>query len=206
VKATVYHPLDLARTPGSALFLAVRSGGSATPLAPTLRRIAGTVNPALLLDIQTLDGAIADDTRFWRSCGRLLLVVSVIALLLSLAGIYSVMSFTVARRTREIGVRVALGAHAARVVAETFRRPIRLVAGGVAAGCIVVGALAALLVHALTNQRWEPQQFDDMALLSGIAVLVAFCLAMLAVCALACIGPTLRALRVQPSVALSADA
>lgn len=57
-----------------------------------------------------------------------ILLASVVALFLSLAGIYSILSFTVSRRTREIGVRVALGAQAPRVVFEIFRKPLGHVA------------------------------------------------------------------------------
>jgi ABC-type lipoprotein release transport system permease subunit len=59
---------------------------------------------------------------------RITTVLSGVALVLSLAGIFAVLSFTVARRTREIGVRVALGASRQRVVAATFRRPLFQVA------------------------------------------------------------------------------
>ena len=62
------------------------------------------------------------------------MVLTAVALLLSLAGIYAVMSFTVARRTREIGVRVALGASRLGVVTAIFRRPLIQVGFGIVAG------------------------------------------------------------------------
>ena len=68
------------------------------------------------------------------------MVMTAVALLLSLAGIYAVMSFIVARRTREIGVRVALGASRLRVVREIFRRPLIQVALGILAGAALVAA------------------------------------------------------------------
>ena len=77
-------------------------------------------------EVQRLDRARGDDASFWTFWARFLLVVSATVLFLALAGIYSVMAFTVARGTREIGIRVALGAAASRVVAETFRKPLRL--------------------------------------------------------------------------------
>src|SRR4026208_2172564 len=73
---------------------------------------------------------------------RITIVMSAVALLLSLAGIYAVLSFTVARRTREIGVRVALGASSRGVVPALFRRPLTQVALGVAIGGLVIGAAA----------------------------------------------------------------
>src|SRR3712207_9312132 len=69
---------------------------------------------------------------------RATLMMTGVALLLSLAGIYAVLSFTVARRTREIGVRVALGAPRVRVVGAIFRRPLRQVGAGVAVGFVLV--------------------------------------------------------------------
>ena len=71
---------------------------------------------------------------------RVTILMTAVALLLSLSGIYAVLSFIVARRTREIGVRVALGASRRRVIAAIFRRPLIQVGLGVVAG----GALIAL--------------------------------------------------------------
>jgi ABC-type lipoprotein release transport system permease subunit len=75
---------------------------------------------------------------------RITMGMTAVALLLSLAGIYAVLSFAVARRTREIGVRVTLGANRRRVITGIFRRPLPQVGLGVGAGAtlIAVGALA----------------------------------------------------------------
>jgi ABC-type antimicrobial peptide transport system permease subunit len=87
------------------------------------------VSPTLQLhDIVPLDHAVSGDARFWRGFANVFMLGSATVLFLSLAGIYSVTSFTVSRRTREIGVRVALGASAPRVIADIFRRPLLQVA------------------------------------------------------------------------------
>ena len=118
---------------------------------------------------------------------RLLGVVSAVAMLLSLAGIYAVMSFTVARRTREIGIRVALGAPRRRVVAAVFARPLAQVGLGVAAGCVLTA------------------MFGDSVQPAALAGALGYSVLMLGVCLLACVVPTRRALDVQPTEALRAD-
>jgi putative ABC transport system permease protein len=118
--------------------------------------------------------------------------LTAIALLLSLAGIYAVLSFIVARRTREIGVRVALGASPRRVVGAIFRRPLTQVCLGVLAGGMLIGAAAVELSGGGFS-------------LAQVGALVAYAGLMLAVCLLACVVPTWRALRVEPTEALRAE-
>jgi ABC-type antimicrobial peptide transport system permease subunit len=119
--------------------------------------------------------------------------LTALALLLSLAGIYAVLSFTVARRTREIGVRVALGARPRRVVMAIFRRPLTQVALGVVTGGLVVGILAFGL-----------SQQGGLSIVE-VVMLVAYVAVMFGVCMLACAVPTWRALRVEPTVALRSE-
>jgi putative ABC transport system permease protein len=118
--------------------------------------------------------------------------VSGVALTLSLAGIYAVMSFTVARRTREIGIRVALSAAPWRVILAVLRRPIAQVAVGICAGAVLVGVL-------MTAGTGGALSLAQVAGVTGYASV------MLLVCPLACIAPARRALRVQPTEALRAD-
>jgi predicted permease len=189
----VYHPLDASRAGTYPLHLVAHLRGDPGALVPALHRAAGGVSPALRLhDPTTLDRANHDQVILWKLYADLVLLVSAVALLLSLAGIYAVMSFTVARRTREIGIRVALGARAPRVVTDILGKPLVQVAMGVALGSLLVGGV----VWGLTEGRATP---------GDGALLMAWGLGMLAVCGLACIGPTLRALWVQPAVALRAE-
>jgi hypothetical protein len=174
------------------LHLAVHPRGEMAALTPVLRRLAAEVSPTLRLEIQTLDQVASDDAGFWRFFSRGILLVSATALALSLAGIYSVMSFTVARRTREIGVRVALGAGPVRVAGAIFRRPLTQIAAGLLLGLMIVMGLG---MDIAARELW-PRQF---AMLLGYATL------MTAVCLSACVVPTRRALSVEPSEALGAD-
>src|SRR5688500_15157215 len=190
--------------PGSqgALQMIVHARGDPLAIAPRVRELATAVDPTLRIGkLQRLDRAMDDQLWFNRLWIRMTMGLTSIALLLSLAGIYSVLSYTVARRTREIGVRVALGASARRVITSIFRHPITQVTGGVIAGTVLI-ILAAKVASNTTQFEGTGVGVltaGDYALLVGYAIL------MLAVCALACIVPTWRALRVQPTEALRAE-
>jgi ABC-type lipoprotein release transport system permease subunit len=111
------------------------------------------------------------------------------------------LSYTVARRTREIGVRVALGAGARRVITSIFRKPLTQVVIGVVAGTTLI-ALAAIglqQTQEYAGMKGRGLSFGEAAMLIGYAIL------MLGVCMLACVVPTMRALRVQPTEALRAE-
>jgi ABC-type antimicrobial peptide transport system permease subunit len=102
------------------------------------------------------------------------------------------MSFTVARRTREIGIRVALGGDPRRVMLAVFARPLAQVTVGALAG-------AALVMWISGAASYGGLKLAQCAGMAGYSAL------MLGVCLLACVGPTLRALRVEPTEALRAD-
>ena len=194
LRARVYHPLDPGHAGTYPLHLVAHVRTSPRLALPAFHVLARRVSPSLRLhEPLTLDRANADLARLWRLYADVVTVVSGIALLLSLAGIYAVLSFTVARRTREIGVRVALGARPSRIVAEAFRGPLVQIASGVAVGCVLLAAL----VWALTGGRASARD---------AGLLLAWGVGMAAVCTLACVGPTLRALRIEPAEALGAEA
>jgi predicted lysophospholipase L1 biosynthesis ABC-type transport system permease subunit len=187
--AGFYHPL--AADVVVPLHVAVRvRGGDAAAFAPRLRAVAAAVDPTLRVDavarMDTLSDRGIEFTMFWV---RLLAVVSAVAMLLSMAGIYAVMSFTAARRTREIGIRVALGASRRRVVAAVFARPLAQVGLGVVAGGVITVLLG------------DVEEATPRALVGALG----YSVLMLGVCLLACIVPTRRALQVQPTEALRAD-
>ena len=190
--AGVYHPV----APGAAgpVLLAVRLRGDPAAFAPRLRALSAAVDPTLRLDrFLPLDEVQRDSLASIAFWFRILLLAAAVALLLSLAGIYAVMSFAVSRRTREIGIRVALGADARRIVRAIFSRALAQVAIGVAVG----GALTAALALLISGGRVS---------LGGAAWVAGHMAVMVAVCLLACVEPTRRALRVHPTEALRADA
>jgi putative ABC transport system permease protein len=178
--------------------------GDPMALVPRLRAMAGALDPTLRLSgFQRVD-QVKDDLLWiigmWL---RLTLVVTAVALLLSLAGIYAVLSFTVARRTREIGVRVALGANRRRIVTDIFRRPLTQVSAGILVGGLMVGMGALILSVHVPD---APLRLSEARIqLEHVAILVAYAAFMLGVCLLACIVPTRRALQVEPMVAMRVE-
>jgi predicted permease len=195
--------LYLPAAPGSGFApqMVIHAQGDPMALVPRLRAIAGRVDPTLrLTEFQRVD-RVADDL-LWvlGMVVRTTLVMTAVALLLSLAGIYAVLSFTVARRTREIGVRVALGASPRRVLAATFRRPLTQVGFGIVGGAVLI-AVGAQVVSRTTQFRGTMDGLSP----GQVALLVAYAAFMLGVCLLACIVPTRRALRVEPTVAMRVE-
>ena len=188
--AVVYHAApDLSMNPAYAI---IHVRGDAGGFAPTLRSVAFGVDPTLRIgDTVTLDRMVDGTVEFYRFWVITLALASLLGVILSLGGIYAVMSFTVSRRTREIGVRVALGAPKTRVVLAVFRRPLVQVAIGLVAGGLLTAVLMGLV--------------GSVPSLRAIAGFAAYMTAMAAICLLGCLTPTMRALAVQPSEALRAD-
>jgi len=183
------------------IFMMVRvRGGDPMAVAPQVRDAAMTVDTSLrLVNLQRLNEANNDVLWVMTLWLRITVVLSAVALILSLAGIFAVLSFTVARRTREIGVRVALGASRRRVVAATFRRPLVQVTLGV-----IVGTAVVLIGAVLMRNTELPGSENDLGL-EGIAMIVGYGLVMLGVCMLGCVVPTRRALTIEPTVALRTE-
>lgn len=190
--AGIYHAVEPESLRAS--WLIVHVNGDPLAFATRLREVAASVDPTLGLEgLLRLDQAKASNLRFYAFWFWLVVGVSTVALLLSLAGIYAVMSFTVAQRTREIGVRVALGARPSSVAAAIFHRP----AVQTGAGILIGSALTAFLTWGMTGDGF----WGVRALL-----VLAYSLLMTAICLLACVVPTRRALSIEPTEALRADA
>ena len=197
-RAVVFRPL--ATSGVTRLSLAARVSGEPEAFATRLRVLAlGTDPPLRLEGVQPLAVRMGRPAADYGAWFRVVAGAGAIALLLTLAGIYAVMAFTVSRRTREIGVRVALGGLPRQVAAQVFARAVRHVGYGVAAG----GVAIPLFVLA-GFQLVEP----DPALpppLGSVAILTGYMAAMMAVCLLACVVPLRRALAVEPTEALTAE-
>lgn len=198
--AGVYRPL----APGTrtALNIIVRGRGDPLALSPRIRDLAAAVDPSLRIEqITRIDQLKTPLLWFLGLWQKVIMGMTAVTLLLSLSGIYAVLSFIVARRTREVGVRVALGASAHRVVTALFRRPMTHVSIGVIAGTILIAVAAIAVQHTTEFSGITPRGLTG----GEIATLVGYGILMLGVCALACIVPALRALRVQPMEALRVE-
>jgi putative ABC transport system permease protein len=168
--------------------VAVRAAGDAAPLAPRLPALARQVDAGLhLRDIVTLDDIVAQEQR--RMVGGSVVFGSVllVALVFCAAGLYALMAVAVARRTREIGIRIALGANPRHVLGSVFARAGRQIGGGIIAGNSLILLLA-----------WRADSLSADLLVSSVITSVI----MAAVGVLACAGPARRALRIQPTEAL----
>ena len=187
-----YHAAAAGQVHPAHLQLRLRSGPTGLP--ERLRDIAASVDPALHVDeVRTL-AEIYREHRFGDNLGAITIgAVTGSVLLLSAAGLYALMAFTVAQRRREIGIRSALGAQPGELLAAVFRRAFLQIAAGSA-----VGMLAAYLVG-----RYVPiEQIGGLPIPGVLPGAAAF---MLLVGVLASLGPARRGLRIDPTESLRSE-
>ena len=199
--AGLYLPV----APGSqgSVRMIVHARGDPLSLAPRVRELAAAVDASLRVEqVTRLDKVTSPIVWLNSLWERIIIGLTAVALLLSLAGIYAVLAYIVARRTREIGVRVALGASARRVITSIFRRPLTQVGLGVMAGSVLI-FVAAIGVG--NTEQFRGTGVGGVLTPGEVALLVGYAILMLGVCMFACVVPTMRALRVQPTEALRAE-
>jgi predicted permease len=193
----VYFPVLQAMPPAQAqgfgLNYAIRTAGDPAALGSALRQtIAGLDRELALYDVLTMTERVERSLVTRRSPVVLSIAFGVIALLLSAIGIYGVLAYVVTQRTREIGIRLALGSSGRRIFDLILREGLVLIAVGFAIGAI--GALA--LRRSLQSQLFQISATDPFALTGAAAVLA---LVAVAACAL----PARRATRIDPVIALA---
>jgi putative ABC transport system permease protein len=172
--------------------LIVRSRAGVSAIAPLRAELANMDAGLPLGEVTTMDDLVARSLQQRRLSATLLALFAGLALALAAAGIYGVMSYTVAQQTRELGLRMALGAPRGRVLTMVLGKGLRLGVLGLALG--LVAALA--FTRVLTSQLYEISATDPPTFVV-IGVLL------LAVAALATLLPARRATRVDPLIALS---
>ena len=175
--------------------LVVRTAGPPGVLLPAIRRIVAAADPEQpISNVRTMAELIGEETASRMTQLRLLAILSSIALLIAGVGIHGLLTFTVARRTHEIGVRRALGEQAGSVVRRVVREGMLLAAAGVAGG-VAVGYLGARGMAALL----AGVRPEDPATI-GIAAALCFATAVAG-----CLRPAMRAARVDPVEALRGE-
>jgi putative ABC transport system permease protein len=172
--------------------IAVRTRGNPAPLAGALRKMVSGIDPSQpVFDVKTLEEELAESIAPRRFNLFLLGVFAASALMLALVGIYGVMAYSVAERTREIGVRMALGANRAQVAGMVLREALPVAAAGICAGLAATWGLTRLMAALLYGVgTTDAETFAAVAALLGIAAVAA------------CVAPALKAASIDPTAAL----
>lgn len=193
--------VDFRQWPGVSLgadtpnYFAVRTRGDALSIVPAVRNAVHAIDPqAGLYNVATMEQIVANSMSQPRLYAVLLGIFASVSALLAGIGIYGLTAYSVAQRTKEIGIRMALGASASQVRNLMIRRSMWLVAAGIIAGC----AGAAAMTRFLQGLLFGVDPFDGLTLLS-VVVLFLF------VAAVASYAPARRAARVDPMVALRCE-
>ncbi len=192
-QGAVYFPYQY-RTEAN-MFVVVRTSQRPGSFALALQTLVRGIDPELPVSaLRTMDARVAESLVLRRSPALMIGVFAGVALLLAAIGTYGVLAFAVARRRREIGVRMALGALPKQIAAQFLSLGLRLLAVG-----MVLGFLGACLA----GRAMQGVLFNVPAL--HLATLAAAALIMTVVSVAACLLPTLRASRVEPVSALRSE-
>lgn len=193
-KGVYYYPIyqRLDRNSGRAAFFIARGRGNTASSSDAIRQAVNSVDPRqAVFDIKTMDQRIALALGPQQFAVSLLTAFAGAALLLAALGLYGVISYNVTQRTRELGIRAALGASRLQILGMVINQGMRLVALGAVIGFLGAAALARLLAAQLFHvSALDPATFAWTALvLAAVALLAAYI-------------PAYRATRVDPMTAL----
>ncbi len=187
---SVYLPF--AQSPQRFMSVTLRTRGNPAAMTAPVRTLVTSLDPDLpIYFVKTLQERIDEESWFFRVFGALFMIMGAVALVLAAVGLYGVMAFNVARRTREMGVRMALGAQPRDVVRLIMRQGLIQLAVGLVLG----SGLAFLLSKGLRIILFQVSFLDPVVVGLTFAVLIAAAL-------VATLVPAFRATRVDPVVAL----
>jgi putative ABC transport system permease protein len=173
-------------------FVVARAASSHFPVGATAKRVFASVAPSLAPPVvYSYDALFQEDAGRWQAAALLFGVLAVAALLLALAGIYAVTSYSVSQRTQEFGIRKAVGASNGNVLSAVMADTLKQAAVGITLGVVLAAASTQLLQPLL----FQTSAFDPLTYVTVVA-LIAGC----AICA--ALVPAIRATRVQPASAL----
>ncbi len=188
----VFWPM--AHLPSASAWVVVRSRGPASSVVDEIRQAVGRVDSDVgIVELATMTDILSDS--LWRQRFAALLVglFAVLAAVIAAGGLYAVISYTVTRQTRELGVRIALGAGRAEIAGSVIGRGLRVSGVGIGVGTVL----------AIVARRFFAQQVPDLRnspwILGGVAALL------LLLTVLACLVPVRRALAVDPLTALRSE-
>jgi hypothetical protein len=179
--------------PPNVLIVRARQGSAAAVAAEVMAALSRAF-PAGAPTVQTMTAQLDRQYRPWRLGASLFSAFGALALVVALVGIYSTVSYTVGQRTREFGIRIALGARVADVLKLVVGDGVRVVAAGVVLGVVLAlvgGRLVAAVLYGV-----KPSDPAAMLLAGGTLLVVSV---------IAALVPAVRAARVDPNVALRAD-
>jgi predicted permease len=194
-RPTPFLQIPRSQRPGSYAAIIARTRGDAAALLRDMRRELLALEPNLVfVENQTMEAEV-DATLFpMRASAWLVSGVGLVAMVLAAIGLYGVIAYSVARRTREIGIRVALGARPGEVVGLVMRQGLLVAVAGLIGG----GLLAAIAARAIAGVLYGVGSADPVSWLGAAAVL-------LVASAFANLVPAWRAAHVDPSVALRTE-
>ena len=188
--------LPYAQLPSPTLEVVAQTAGAPLAAAGALRQAVWGIDPQIPIPkLRDMHQALAESTSRPRVNAVLFTVFAAVALLLAALGVYGVMAYSVSQRTREIGVRMSLGAERGRVLALVLRRGMVLTVSG-----LVLGLVATVLLVRTLESTLDGLTFGIAA--TDLVTLVSVPLVLALVAFLACWWPARRATRVNPTEAL----
>jgi putative ABC transport system permease protein len=189
----MFQPFAQARS--SFVYISARTAGPPLAITQGVRDALIALNPDIpLYWVQTFEEAVAQSLWFVQVFGTMFMIFGLVALFLASVGLYAVMSFSVVRRTREVGIRMALGARGSDVVRLIFGQgAVQLIIGMAFGLTFALGISQLLKVVLFQVQPRDPVIFGGVAVVLSIVGLIA------------CLVPARRATIVNPLVALRSD-
>jgi putative ABC transport system permease protein len=186
--------VPMAHLPPASVWLMARAGGQAASIENPLRAAVRNIDPEIgQVELSTMTDVLGDSLWRQRLSAVLVGLFAVLAALIAAGGLYAVIAYTVARRTRELGVRIALGAGRVQVAATVLGHGLRVTAIGIAAGTALSIAAARVFAHEF------PGVENPVWMLAAVSALL------LVLSMLACWSPVRSALAVDPLTALRSE-
>ena len=187
---TVYVSAEQTQLFGSAFV--VRTTGDASAFLPLIKDVVHTLDPRVaLLAPRTMSDVLSNLVRRQNVAMMLIGMFALLALLLAGLGVYGVMAYSVASRTREFGIRTALGASRVSILTLVLRNGLATTLLGLVAGCLLAAGLSRFATSLLVGVR----SHDPVSFVAAVALLAIVAIA-------ACLVPARAAMRVQPVEAL----